>query len=83
MAAPVDDALFADIAPHYAERARADLIERAELSDNRDDMFERVDELLTDVPHIDPAKDRRKHGDDCHRRHVDCLTNKIQDLIRE
>lgn len=83
MVAPVDDALFADIAPHYAERVQVDLIERVECAEHAVAVLETLDELLLDVPYIDPERDKRKHGDDCHRRHIDCLANKIQDLIRE
>lgn len=82
MTQPVDDALFADIASHYAERAQADLIERAENGERWDVVIESIDELLCAVPET-PRKDKRKHDDTCYARHMDCLANQIMSLIRE
>jgi hypothetical protein len=84
MAEPVDDALFADIAPHYAERAQADLIERADEAVARYELLEALDELLSDVPlWSSTCRDPRKHDDGCHARHADCLASRVQDLIGE
>lgn len=82
MVEPISDADLADYAPHIAERAHAELVERAAQVDSDEAFRESLDDLLLDVPYIDPAKDKRKHADDCHRKHVDCLANKIQDLMQ-
>lgn len=83
MTQPVDDALFADIAPHYAERAAQDLRERADLQDGAMAALEAVNELLSRLPSIDPAKDRRKHDDECWQRHTDCLGTLIAGLLND
>lgn len=83
MAEPVDDALFADIAPHYAERAAFDLAERADFNEGANAALEAIDEVLSQLPEFDPAKDKRKHGDECWQRHTDCLGAKLAGLIND
>lgn len=79
----ITDADLADMAPHIAERAQAELVERAECNDDAVAALEAVDELLSQLPSMDPDRDRRKHDDECWKRHTDCLAVKIGALIRE
>lgn len=83
MTRPVDDALFADIAPHYAERAQAELIERADFNEGANAALEAIDEVLAQLPVFDQERDKRKHGDECWQWHTDCLGAMIAGLIND
>lgn len=79
MTKPVDDALFADIAPHYAERAAAEAAEYAEIGREWSDA---VSVVLGEVAQFnDRKKDPRKHTDKCYTSHADCLANKLADIL--
>lgn len=84
MAEPVDDMCFADMAPHIAERAAAEQAEYAELGRRMDTLLDEIDALLHGVPRFSEKRnDPRKHDGTCHARHVDCLADALQKLIRE